>query len=127
MKNEDYKNFDELFNFNTFFNQQCCSTEQCCESYDINQEENGDNIISISAMGHSIDNIEMSVKEDKLKIETVTDTELPLASSIDLEFELKGIFDPEKIKAKLLNGILTITVSPIIKKEKEAKKIIITS
>jgi HSP20 family protein len=81
-------------------------------------------IIQVALPGHNKETIKVSVDNNKLSIsaEAQTDLKTPLCKSESYRFVLPKNCNPEEIDAKIIDGILTVSVSKIIEK-KSSKKI----
>ena len=93
-------------------------------SIDVTEEEA---IIALSVLGHSKDDITIELEEDAIFVKSVerelSKVEKELISTINDRIAVGDKFDGEKTSAKILNGILYLTIPK--KEEAKPKKVTI--
>jgi HSP20 family protein len=93
-------------------------------SIDITEEEA---VIALSVLGHSKDDITIELEEDAIFVKSVerelSKVEKELISTINDRISVGDKFDGEKTSAKILNGILYLTIPK--KEEAKPKKVTI--
>jgi HSP20 family protein len=93
-------------------------------SIDVTEEEA---VIALSVLGHSKDNITIELEEDAIFVKSVErellKVEKELVHPINDRIAVGDTFDGEKTSAKILNGILYLTIPK--KEEANPKKVTI--
>ena len=115
--------FDSFFN-NAVFTPPAVKYQNSRLSIDITEEEA---VIALSVLGHSKDDITIELEEDaifvKSKERELSKVEKELISTINDRISVGDKFDGEKTSAKILNGILYLTIPK--KEEAKPKKVTI--
>jgi HSP20 family protein len=126
---KNYTTLDELFQ--SFFNDEIFSKPVSTVKYqnsrlsiDVTEEEA---VIALSVLGHSKDDITIELEEDAIFVKSVerelSKVEKELISTINDRIAVGDKFDGEKTSAKILNGILYLTIPK--KEEAKPKKVTI--
>ena len=126
---KNYTTLDEVFQ--SFFNDAIFPPVTSTVKYqnsrlsiDVTDEEA---IIALSVLGHSKDDITIELEEDaifvKSKERELSKVEKELISTINDRIAVGDKFDGEKTSAKILNGILYLTIPK--KEEAKPKKVTI--
>jgi HSP20 family protein len=122
-----YTTLDEVFNsfFNdSVFTPSAVKYQNSRLSIDIKEEEA---VIALSVLGHSKDDITIELEEDAIFVKSVerelSKVEKELISTINDRIAVGDKFDGEKTSAKILNGILYLTIPK--KEEAKPKKVTI--
>jgi HSP20 family protein len=115
--------FDSFFN-NAVFTPPTVKYQNSRLSIDVTEEEA---VIALSVLGHSKDDITIELEEDaifvKSKERELSKVEKELISTINDRISVGDKFDGEKTSAKILNGILYLTIPK--KEEAKPKKVTI--
>lgn len=126
---KNYTTLDEVFQ--SFFNDAIfppvtptAKYQNSRLSIDVTEEEA---VIALSVLGHSKDDISIELEEDaifvKSKERELSKVEKELISTINDRIAVGDKFDGEKTSAKILNGILYLTIPK--KEEAKPKKVTI--
>jgi len=124
---KNYTTLDEVFN--SFFNDSVFTPpavkyQNSRLSIDIKEEEA---VIALSVLGHSKDDITIELEEDAIFVKSVerelSKVEKELIHTINDRIAVGDKFDGEKTSAKILNGILYLTIPK--KEEAKPKKVTI--
>jgi len=121
----------KIADFEPLFTQYSKSTETTSsklDTYDVTNKKDGTIILSINALGLSLDDIKITNEKTKLKIVTL-DTKKksnPLSQSFGYSFTLGRVLDADSITASLKHGILEIKIKKLKEKTIPIKNIEIT-
>ena len=127
---KNYTTLDKVFD--SFFNDVAFTSTLMPEvkyqnsrlSIDITEEEA---VIALSVLGHSKDDITIELEEDAIFVKSVEKellkVEKELIHTINDRIAVGDTFDGEKTSAKILNGILYLTIPK--KEEAKPKKVTI--
>ena len=126
---KNYTTLDEVFQ--SFFNDAIFTPVTPTTKYqnsrlsiDVTEEEA---VIALSVLGHSKDDITIELEEDaifvKSKERELSKVEKELISTINDRISVGDKFDGEKTSAKILNGVLYLTIPK--KEEAKPKKVTI--
>jgi HSP20 family protein len=127
IKKTNYDSFDKLID--SFFTDSAfvlptVKYQNSRLSIDITEEEA---VIALSVLGHSKDDITIELEEDAIFVKSVerelSKVEKELISTINDRISVGDKFDGEKTSAKILNGILYLTIPK--KEEAKPKKVTI--
>ena len=115
--------FDSFFN-NAVFTPPAVKYQNSRLSIDVTEEEA---VIALSVLGHSKDDITIELEEDAIFVKSVErellKVEKELVHPINDRIAVGDKFDGEKTSAKILNGILYLTIPK--KEEAKPKKVTI--
>jgi len=115
--------FDSFFN-NAVFTPPAVKYQNSRLSIDVKEEEA---VIALSVLGHSKDDITIELEEDAIFVKSVekelSKVEKELIHPINDRIAVGDKFDGEKTSAKILNGILYLTIPK--KEEAKPKKVTI--
>jgi len=115
--------FDSFFN-NAVFTPPAVKYQNSRLSIDVTEEEA---VIALSVLGHSKDDITIELEEDAIFVKSVekelSKVEKELIHPINDRIAVGDKFDGEKTSAKILNGILYLTIPK--KEEAKPKKVTI--
>lgn len=118
-------NLDNLFeNFftNDSSNWKTSTIKKTFSNYDVKELEDGKQQLTLSVLGHDVENIKLEVTEDKITIKAKKEENTSvLVDDIDLTFTIGKDYDGTKTEAKFSNGLLTLTIDK--KEERKAKSI----
>lgn len=126
---KNYTTLDEVFQ--SFFNDAIFPPVTPTTKYqnsrlsiDVTEEEA---VIALSVLGHSKDDITIELEEDAIFVKSIekelSKVEKELISTINDRIAVGDTFDGEKTSAKILNGILYLTIPK--KEEAKPKKVTI--
>ena len=126
---KNYTTLDEVFQ--SFFNDAIFTPVTPTTKYqnsrlsiDVTEEEA---VIALSVLGHSKDDITIELEEDAIFVKSVerelSKVEKELISTINDRIAVGDKFDGEKTSAKILNGVLYLTIPK--KEEAKPKKVTI--
>jgi HSP20 family protein len=126
---KNYTTLDEVFQ--SFFNDAIFPTHAPAVKYqnsrlsiDVTDEEA---VIALSVLGHSKEDITIELEEDAIFVKSVErellKVEKDLIHTINDRIAVGDTFDGEKTSAKILNGILYLTIPK--KEESKPKKVTI--
>ena len=115
--------FDSFFN-NAVFTPPTVKYQNSRLSIDVTEEEA---VIALSVLGHSKDDITIELEEDAIFVKSIkrelSKVENELIQTINDRISVGDKFDGEKTSAKILNGILYLTIPK--KEEAKPKKVTI--
>ena len=115
--------FDSFFN-NAVFTPPAVKYQNSRLSIDVKEEEA---VIALSVLGHSKDDITIELEEDAIFVKSVErellKVEKEIIHPINDRIAVGDKFDGEKTSAKILNGILYLTIPK--KEEAKPKKVTI--
>jgi HSP20 family protein len=115
--------FDSFFN-NAVFTPPAVKYQNSRLSIDVTEEEA---VIALSVLGHSKDDITIELEEDAIFVKSVErellKVEKEIIHPINDRIAVGDKFDGEKTSAKILNGILYLTIPK--KEEAKPKKVTI--
>lgn len=99
----DFINKKDLFNYRSF---------SPVKSFTSVVNDDGNLELSINAVGHDPDDIEINSTKSRVTVKSEYDGDNPLISSIDFSFKISEKFDSSTANASFKNGILTILFNP---------------